>query len=212
MLKAAAAPEPAAPHPRLVENEESATEKKSDLSFETNNLPAAKIDPPPSAELAGEERGPGPPPSLVKPPVKRMGGWARLKGQSAPPAPEPSPALLSSPELPFSQAATPCPGGWEKLKDESSTPETPAPSNQPAPGGWEQLGGPDTPALIIPVDGKLPKQDSPLTEPGAGTAIPATTNKSNPGDGRPVAIPLVNVAESSELLSNLAQFKASRQE
>ena len=226
MLKSAAAPEPAsAPNPRLVESVESPPEKleEPEKKSETSNLPASiiKPNPPPSVELGGEEGGPGPPLSLAKPPpaAKRMGGWARLKGPSAPrppappapspaplPAPSTAPALAPSPshELPFSLAAAPCPGGWDKLKDESSsTPETPAPpATQPAPGGWAHLRGSDT-----PTEGKL----LPSTEAaGTGCRPPmllAAPSKSHDVVEVAQAAPLASIAESSELLSNLAQFK-----
>ena len=233
MLKAAAAPEPALPNPRLVESVEETSppekEDKSDLSSNETNNPPSKPNPPPSVELDGEEGGPGPPPlSLVKPPAaKRMGGWARLKGQSAPkppspvPAPAPTPAPSTAPstapspapmptpspahELPFSLATAPCPGGWDKLKDESSsTPETPAPTTQPAPGGWARL--------TTPAEGKLSAQESPSIEGGPSSAgampVPSKGRSPGKGEGGQVA-PIDSVAESSELLSNLAQFKVS---
>lgn len=226
MLKSAAAPEPAsAPNPRLVESVESPPEKpeEPEKKSETSNLPASiiKPNPPPSVELGGEEGGPGPPLSLAKPPpaAKRMGGWARLKGPSAPrppappapspaplPAPSTAPALAPSPshELPFSLAAAPCPGGWDKLKDESSsTPETPAaaPATQPAPGGWgAPLRGSDT-----PTEGRLlPSTDA--ADTGCRPAMQTAPSKSG-GEQLGQAAPLASIAESSELLSNLAQFK-----
>ena len=228
MLKSAAAPEPAsAPNPRLVESVESPPEKpeEPEKKSETSNLPASiiKPNPPPSGELGGEEGGPGPPLSLAKPPpaAKRMGGWARLKGPSAPrppappapspaplPAPSTAPALAPSPahELPFSLAAAPCPGGWDKLKDESSsTPETPAaaPATQPAPGGWgAPLRGSDT-----PTEGRLlPSTDA--ADTGCRPAMQTAPSKSaGGGEQLGQAAPLASIAESSELLSNLAQFK-----
>ena len=194
---------------------------------------SSEAKPPPSDDLVGEERGPGPPPQgqggqggkgghgghggpppahLVKVPPKRMGGWARLKGQSAPPpptstctrssttsttspatapshppAPPPAPTITSSPvcELPLSLVAAPSPGDWDKFKDESSTPETPASTTNPAPGGWgAQLGCSDPPALIPSLE-------------GAQVTTPHTS--SSPG--------VSGVADNSELVSNLAQFK-----
>ena len=202
-----------------MDEKKSATDKSKALPSEAK--------PPPSDDLVGEERGPGPPPQgqggqgghggpppahLVKVPPKRMGGWARLKGQSAPPpptstctpssttsttspatapshppAPPPAPTITSSPvcELPLSLVAAPSPGDWDKFKDESSTPETPASTTNPAPGGWgAQLGCSEPPALIPSLE-------------GAQVTTPHIS--SSPG--------VSGVADNSELVSNLAQFK-----